>query len=152
MGYSLNGENTMNYSKAPTIHIVDKDNIFINGDHINDIAERNEVVIHITNTHNSPYYNIRFMKPHGVLHTVDNPAMVTAVAHDGGHIVVRTSYNDYGMLHNVHGPSEVTYDHEGKATDVYYAMNHKRINHSKYLKDQYNPTIEEMFIMKLGEG
>ena len=142
----------MNYSKAPTIHIVDKDNIFINGDHINDIAERNEVVIHVTNTPNTPYYNIRFMKSHGVLHNVDNPAMVTAVAHDGGHIVVRTSYNDYGMLHNVHGPSEVTYDHEGKATDVYYAMNHKRINHSKYLKDEYNPTMEEMFMMTLGEG
>ena len=80
------------------------------------------------------------------------PLILTAVAHDGGHIVVRTSYNDYGMLHNVHGPSEVTYDHEGKATDVYYAMNHKRINHSKYLKDEYNPTMEEMFMMTLGEG
>ena len=142
----------MDYSKAPTIHIIDKDNIFINGDHINDIAERNEVVIHITNTPNSPYYNIRFMKPHGVMHNVDNPAMVTAVAHEGGHVVVRTSYNDYGMLHNVKGPSEVTYDHEGKATDVYYALNHNRINHSKYLKDAYNPTMEEMFIMILGES
>ena len=152
MGYSLNGENTMDYSKAPTIDIIDDDNIFINGDHINDIAERNEVIIHIANSPNSSIWNIRFMKPHGVMHNIDCPAHLTVATIKGDHYIKRVSYIDYGMLHHIHGPAEITYNTLGNATSVYYAMNHNRINHSKYLKDEYNPTMKEMFIMILGES
>ena len=152
MGYSLNGENTMDYSKAPIVDIIDKDNIFINGDHINDIAERNDLVIHIAHSPNSSIWNIRFMKPHGVMHNVDFPAHITITGFRGANSVKRVSYIKYGLSHNDSGPSQVTYNPEGEATSVYYSMNHYRINHSKYLKDEYNPTIEEMFIMKLGEG
>ena len=91
----------MDYSKAPTIDIVDDDNIFINGDHINDIAERNEVVIHVANSPNSSIWNIRFMKPHGVMHNIDCPAHLTVATIKGDHYIKRVSYIDYGMLHHM---------------------------------------------------
>ena len=92
------------------------------------------------------------MKPHGVMHNVDCPAHITITGFRGTHSVKRVSYIKYGLSHNYSGPSQVTYNPEGEATSVYYSMNHNRINHSKYLKDEYNPTIEEMFLMKLGEA
>ena len=142
----------MDYSKAPIVDIIDSDNIFINGDHINDIAERNDLIIHIANSPNSSIWNIRFMKSHGVMHNVDCPAHLTVNTLRGDHYVKRVSYIKYGLSHNESGPCEVIYNTMGNATEARYAINHKRINHSKYIKDPYNPTMEELFMMRLGEG
>jgi len=142
----------MNYSIAPLIDIFDNDNIFINGDHINDIASRNHLFIHISNSPNSSIWNIRFMKSQGVMHNVDCPAHLTINTLRGDHYVKRISYIKEGKAHNSSGPCEVIYNAMGNATEVSYAFNHKRINHSKYIKDPYNPSTEELFMMRLGEG
>ena len=144
----------MYYSIPPTVEVLGRDDIFIDGNHIDDIASESNSVCHITDTPHSNQITIRFMADNGVLHRDDHgPVMITAIRNKDSYLVTRISYCDYGKIHNTDGPAEMTFNRTtGAMQSVLYAFNHKAINHDLYVKDPFNPTTEEMFMMVLGEA
>ena len=144
--------------RAPRLDILSEKDIFLDGQHLQDLTENGETIsltetivnFQKTSTPNSDLHHIRFMARNGTLHSNKGPAYI--VFHMNGNTpnIRRMNWCQYGELHNTKGPAALEFDSDGNTILVEYYLNHKRIS-LKYFEDPYKPTEEELFMMLMAE-
>ena len=130
--------------------------IFINGDHINDIVNEHKIVLGYGPGSKHTDYTTQkyfFMSRNGTKHSPNNiPGAFDVIEKaNGEYQVIKEVFFDYGHLHRADGPAICEYHNDGTPSHCEYYLNDKRITQThKYFKDEWNPTQEELYMFIMG--
>lgn len=133
-------------------HVTQAD-IIIDGEHIQDIAEKTGTIHHVSIQPNDIEHTfiLRLFKENGVLHGQQYPGQITFVKNGDEFEIVKVAYFEHGKLHRADGPAIIEF-WNNKPTHCEYYLNHKKVKAEKYFKDPFNPKHEELFFFIMGNA